>query len=122
MMTNHCLAKSIGDASWGELVRQLTYKAEWYGRKIIKIDRYFPSSKTCSHCGYVNDNLTLNMREWNCPRCQTNLDRDLNASQNILRQGLNLTIGTMGLAVCPDVRPVRNNGQLVETETATSLA
>ena len=117
MMANRCLSKSIGDASWGELVRQLTYKADWYGRKVIKIDRYFPSSKTCSHCGYVNDNLSLNMREWDCPRCQRRLDRDFNASQNILRQGLNLTVGTTELAACPDVRPVRNNGQLVGAET-----
>lgn len=122
MMANHCLAKSIGDASWGELVRQLTYKADWYGKKVIKIDRYFPSSKTCSHCGYVNGNLSLNMRDWDCPRCQTHLDRDWNASQNILRQGLNLTVGTTELATCPDVRPVSNNRQLVGVETATSLA
>lgn len=123
MMANHCLAKSIGDASWGELVRQLTYKAEWYGRKVVKIDRYFPSSKTCSHCGYINDGLTLDQREWDCPRCQVHLDRDWNASQNILRQGLNnLMVGTTKLAACPDVRPVRNNGQLVGAETATSLA
>jgi len=117
MMANRCLSKSIGDASWGELVRQLTYKARWYGRKVIKIDRFFPSSKTCSHCGHINENLSLNMREWECPRCQTLLDRDLNASRNILRQGLNLTVGTTGLVACPDVRPVRNNGQLVGAET-----
>lgn len=117
MMANHCLAKSIGDASWGELVRQLTYKAGWYGKKIVKIDRFFPSSKICNHCGYINDGLTLDQREWECPRCQKKLDRDLNASQNILRQGLNLMVGTTKLAACPDVRPVRNNGQLVGVET-----
>ena len=123
MMSNHCLSKSIGDASWGELVRQLTYKAGWYGRKVVKIDRYFPSSKTCSHCGYITEGLTLNQREWECPRCQENLDRDFNASLNILRQGLNnLMVGTTKLAVCPDVRPISNNGQLVGTETPTSLA
>ena len=122
MMENHCLAKSIGDASWGELVRQLTYKADWYGRRFVKIDRFFPSSKTCSHCGFVNDNLSLNMREWDCPRCQTHLDRDWNASQNILRQGLNLTVGTTELVACPDIRPIRNNGQLVGAETPASLA
>ena len=118
MMANHCLAKSIGDASWSELVRQLTYKAGWYGRKVVKINRFFPSSKTCSHCGYINDGLTLDQREWDCPRCQEKLDRDLNASQNILRQGLNnLMVETTKLAACPDVRPVRNNGQLVGAET-----
>ena len=118
MMSNHCLSKSIGDASWGELVRQITYKAGWYGRKVVKIDRYFPSSKTCNHCGYINEGLTLDQREWDCPRCQENLDRDLNASLNILRQGLNnLMVGTTKLAACPDVRPIRNNGQLVGAET-----
>ena len=118
MMSNHCLSKSIGDCSWGELMRQITYKAGWYGRKIIKIDRYFPSSKTCSHCGYINEGLTLDQREWECPRCQKVLDRDYNASLNILRQGYNLTVGTTGLAVCPDVRPISNNGLLVGTETS----
>lgn len=123
MMKNHCLSKSIGDASWGELVRQITYKAGWYGRKVVKIDRYFPSSKTCNHCGYINDGLTLSQREWECPRCQKLLDRDFNASLNILRQGLNnLMVGTTKLAVCPDVRPISNNRQLVGTETPTSLA
>ncbi len=119
MMINRCLSKSIGDASWGELVRQLTYKAGWYGRKVVKIDRYFPSSKTCSHCGYVNENLTLGQREWDCPRCQEKLDRDWNASRNILRQGLNLMVGTTKLAACPDVKKTcyRNNGQLVGAET-----
>ena len=117
MMANHCLSKSIGDASWGELVRQLTYKAGWYGRKVVKIDRYFPSSKTCNHCGYINEGLTLDQREWECPRCQENLDRDFNASLNILKQGSNLIVGTTRLVACPDVRPVRNNGQLVGAET-----
>ena len=118
MMSNRCLSKSIGDASWGELVRQLTYKAGWYGRKLVKIDRYFPSSKTCSHCGYINEGLTLDQREWECPRCQENLDRDFNASLNILRQGLNnLMVGTTKLAACPDVRPISNNRQLVGAET-----
>jgi putative transposase len=117
MMSNHCLSKSIGDASWGELVRQLTYKAGWYGRKVVKIDRYFPSSKTCNHCGYINEGLTLDQREWECPRCQEKLDRDVNASLNILKQGSNLIVGTTRLVACPDVRPIRNNGQLVGAET-----
>lgn len=117
MMGNHRLAKSIGDCSWSELVRQICYKSDWYGRKVIKIDRYFPSSKTCSNCGYIKDDLTLKDREWTCPRCNAIHDRDYNASQNILRQGLNLTVGTTGLATCPDVRPVSNNGQLVGVET-----
>ena len=122
MMGNHRLAKSIGDCSWSELVRQICYKSDWYGRKVIKIDRYFPSSKTCSSCGYIKDDLTLKDREWNCPRCNTQHDRDYNSSVNILRQGCNLTAGMAGLAACPDVRPVSNNGQLVGAETQRSLA
>jgi putative transposase len=121
MMSDHKLAKSIADCSWSELVRQITYKANWYGRTVVKIDRYFPSSKTCNHCGYINDSLSLNDREWECSRCQRLLDRDYNASLNILRQGLNmsnLTAGTAGLATCPDVRPVSNNGQLVGVESS----
>jgi putative transposase len=122
MMSNHKLAKSIGDCSWSELVRQITYKSDWYGKKVIKIDRYFPSSKTCSKCGYINEHLSLSDREWECPRCNVVHDRDYNASQNILRQGLNLTVGTTELATCPDVRPVSNNRQLAGVETPTSLA
>jgi putative transposase len=122
MMRNHKLAKSIGDCSWSELVRQINYKSDWYGKKVIKIDRYFPSSKTCSKCGYINGHLSLKDREWKCPRCNVVHDRDYNASQNILRQGLNLTVGTTELATCPDVRPVSNNRQLAGVETPTSLA
>jgi putative transposase len=124
MMTNHNVAKSIGDASWGELVRQINYKAGWYGRKVVKIDRYFPSSKTCSYCGYIKDDLTLKDREWDCIRCNSHHDRDYNASLNILKQGLNL-LNVMGgppkLAACPDVRPVSDNRQLVGAETQRSL-
>jgi len=117
MMADHRYAKSIGDCSWSELVRQICYKSVWYGRKVIKIDRYFPSSKTCSSCGYINGGLTIDQREWDCPRCNSHHDRDFNASLNILRQGCNLTVGMTGLAVCPDVRPISNNRQLVGTET-----
>ena len=88
MVKNHKLARAISDANWGELVRQLEYKAEWYGRELIKIDRYFPSSKRCSNCGYVVEKLPLNIREWDCPECVTHHDRDVNASINILAAGL----------------------------------
>jgi len=88
MMTNHNLAKSIGNCGWGEFVRQLNYKAEWYGREIITVDRFFPSSKTCNNCGWINDSLLLSDREWTC-KCGNVIDRDLNASLNILQQGLN---------------------------------
>jgi putative transposase len=90
MMSNHKLAKSVGNCGWGEFVRQLTYKAEWYGRTLIKIDRFFPSSKTCYDCGYINQELSLKDREWKCV-CGKDIDRDYNASLNILKQGLNMS-------------------------------
>jgi len=97
MMSNHKLAKSVANCGWGEFVRQLTYKAEWYGRTLIKIDRFFPSSKTCYDCGYINQELKLKDREWKCV-CGKNIDRDYNASLNILKQGLNMSgLGTKSL-------------------------
>ena len=89
MVKNHNLADSISEVSWYEFVRQLKYKAEWRGRTVVQVDRFFPSSKTCYECGFINQDLTLNEREWVCPKCGTHHDRDINASLNILRQGLN---------------------------------
>jgi putative transposase len=83
MLKNHSLAKSIFDAGWGEFVKQLEYKAEWYGKNILKIGRFDPSSKTCSSCGYINRDLKLSDREWTCPKCSSVLDRDVNAAVNI---------------------------------------
>lgn len=95
MVKNHCLADSISECSWFEFVRQLEYKANWYGRTIVKIDRFFPSSKTCFNCGYIKETMTLSERKWICPKCGSELDRDINASKNILKQGLNsLSFGT----------------------------
>lgn len=84
MVKNHSLAKSISDAGWSEFVRQLNYKGQWYGCHIEQIDRFFPSSKRCVHCGFVNQDLQLSDRHWICPECGTVLDRDVNAAQNIL--------------------------------------
>ncbi len=92
MVKNHKLALAISDASWGELIRQLSYKCQWYGRELIKIDRWFPSSKRCGNCGYIIDKLPLNIREWECPKCGTNHDRDLNAAKNILAAGLAVSV------------------------------
>lgn len=83
MLKNHKLAQAITDVSWGEFVRQLEYKAEWYGKNIIRIGRFDPSSKTCSVCGSINKELTLQVREWTCGGCKTVLDRDVNAAINI---------------------------------------
>ena len=88
MMKNHNLALSIQELSLGEFRRQLEYKSNWYGRKLIVIDRFYPSSKTCSNCRYINRDLTLKDKEWICPECGVKHDRDYNAALNILHEGL----------------------------------
>jgi putative transposase len=101
MVKNHCLAKSIHDVGWGEFVRQLEYKAAWYGRTLVKIDTFYPSSKRCFDCGHVLDDLSLEVREWTCPKCGVHHDRDLNAANNVLAEGLSV-------AACGEtVRPGR---------------
>jgi putative transposase len=94
MIQNHKLAKHIQDASWSKFVSMLQYKAEWYGRELILIDRFFPSSKTCSGCGWQKTDLKLSDREWMCEECGVVHDRDVNASINILKQGLNIKSGS----------------------------
>ena len=91
MVRDHRLAKAISDACFGEIKRELEYKAQWYGKHVIKIDRFFPSSQMCSCCGFKLEKLKdLSIRSWICPSCQTQHDRDINASINILREGLKL--------------------------------
>ena len=83
MVKNHNLAQAISDAGWSTFVSMLEYKADWYGKNILKIGRFDPSSKTCSNCGTINKELTLKDREWTCSSCSTVLDRDINAAINI---------------------------------------
>ncbi|GAA1468381.1 transposase [Nocardiopsis exhalans] len=90
MLKNHSLARAISDAAWSELRGMLEYKSEWYGRDLLLVDRWFPSSKLCSTpgCSHVNEKMPLNVRSWTCPSCGTVHDRDVNAANNILAAGL----------------------------------
>ncbi len=93
MVKNRHLSKSISDASWGIFAAQLAYKADWYGREIIKVNRFYPSSKTCPDCGYIKRDLRLSDRRWTCPVCGTEHDRDNNASHNLFLEGIKLKVG-----------------------------
>jgi putative transposase len=87
MVKNHNLARHIADAAFGEIFRELEYKAAWYGRTYLELDRFFPSSKLCSSCGYLLEELPLSVREWDCPACGVHHDRDINAATNIKKAG-----------------------------------
>ena len=101
MVRNHTLARAISDASWAELRRQMEYKADWYGRTVIAVDRWYPSSKTCSACGHLATKMPLNVREWTCAACGVRHDRDVNAAKVLCAAGL-------AVQACGDgVRPAR---------------
>jgi putative transposase len=114
MVRNHSLARAISDASWSELRSQLEYKADWYGRTVIAIDRFYPSSKTCSACGAIIEKLPLGIRKWACATCGTAHDRDVNAAKVIRAAGL-------AVQACGDgVRPPRaQRGAAAVSETGT---
>ena len=90
MIKNRKLSKHIADASWGNFVKLLQYKCDWYGRELVKVNRFYPSSKTCGDCGWINQELRLSDREWTCNSCGVVHDRDWNASKNILKEGLKI--------------------------------
>ena len=101
MIRNHHLSKSMADVGWGELVRQLEYQAEWYGRTVVKIDKFYPSSKRCFDCGPIVPKTPRPIRHWTCPACGEHHDRDVNAAQNILAAWLAV------LACGEAIRPAR---------------
>jgi putative transposase len=105
MVRNHKLAKSIQELSISRFVNILEYKAEWYGRSVVKVGRFFPSSKLCSECGHKNEELTLKDRIWICSECGANHDRDLNASRNVLMEGKKIKIGLSS----PELTPLESS-------------
>ena len=107
MVKNHSLAKAINDVGWSEFVSQLEYKAQWYGRKLVKIDKWYPSSKRCFDCGHILETLALDVRVWTCPACGVVHDRDLNAAKNIHAVGLTV-FDACGEAVRPGRAQVRS--------------
>lgn len=122
MVRNHHLAKSVSDASWGTFVTMLEYKAKWYGKILVKIGRFYPSSKTCHHCGHVKENLSLSDRYYTCSNCGELIDRDLNAAKNILDEGLrNISAGTVDYTDEEGVRLARKHS-LMKSESHKSLA
>jgi putative transposase len=104
MVRNRRLARAISDCGWGEFRRQLEYKCQRAGRELVVIDRWYPSSKTCSACGHLLAGLSLSTRHWTCPGCRARHDRDINAAKNILAAGLAVARGSPGHACGADVR------------------
>jgi len=115
MVKNHCLAKSLSDAGIGMAIQMLVYKAARYGKTLAKIDRFWPSSKTCHVCGFRRKDLSLDVREWDCPECKTHHDRDENAAKNILAVGQTVTArgGT--------VRPARASARAGKSRRSVNL-
>ena len=106
MIKNHKLAKHISDAAWGNFIQMLIYKAEWNDKQIVKINRFYPSSKACNNCGYINQDLKLDVRNWTCSKCETAHDRDINAAKNIYKEGLKiLSSGTDDYRRGDKIRP-----------------
>jgi len=109
LVQNSKLSKHIADASWRRFIQLLEYKAKLYGRVLIKVDTFYPSSKLCSRCGFKKEDLKLCDREWECPRCGTKHDRDYNATLNLLKEGLARLKRVVGVD-CPELMPVEGTG------------
>ncbi|WP_381798524.1 RNA-guided endonuclease InsQ/TnpB family protein [Streptomyces niveus] len=111
MVKNRKLARAISDAAWAQFRSMLAYKAAWYGREVIAVDRFFPSSKLCSHCGAIQAKMPLNVRTWTCGRCGTVHDRDVNSANNLLAAGLAVSVCGAG------VRPQRESSRTGQSAT-----
>ena len=123
LLKNSNLSKHIADASWRRFISYLEYKARLYGRKLIKVNPFYPSSKLCSVCGYKNESLKLSDRKWKCPKCGTGHDRDYNATLNLLKEGLKLIKGSLTLRAVglgrPELTPVESAVALVEAGSSS---
>jgi putative transposase len=115
MVANHCLARAISDAAWRQFRTMLEYKATWYDREVIVVDRWFPSSKLCSACDVLAEKMPLNVRSWTC-RCGTAHDRDVNAARNILAEGL--SVAACGAGVRPQRESSRTGRSAMKQETS----
>ena len=120
MIANHLLAMAISDAAWGELRRMLQYKCTWYGRDLIIVDRWLPSSRTCSSCGHLTDRLPLSVRMWECQRCGSCHDRDVNAAKNVLAAGR--AVAACGAGVRPHRESSREGRPAAKQEAQRATA
>ena len=121
MMANHRLAQAIQDVAWSGFVSKLEYKAQWYGKEVVRIETFFPSSKTCSCCGHIKSKLTLKERDWTCVSCNTKHDRDINAAKNILQRGITiLSSGTDDYRHGAKIRPEKSIKALKGTSVEMS--
>ena len=116
MIKNHKLSKHIADASWGNFVTLLQYKCDWYGKELVKVNRFYPSSKTCGDCGWINQELKLSDREWTCNSCGVVHDRDVNASVNILKEGLKIHRQGLSITKVERKSDVSNNAHSAKPE------
>jgi putative transposase len=110
MVRNHCLAKAVFDAGWGTFGTMLKYKAEREGKTYIEVDRFFPSSKTCNHCLHKVSDLPLDVRHWDCPKCKSRNDRDVNAAKNIRDEALRII--ALGTSASANGRDVSRGGKI----------
>lgn len=121
MLQNHKLAESIQEMGFGEFRRLLEYKCQWYGRELVIVNRFFPSSKKCNHCGYINKELKLSNRKWKCPQCGGDISRDYNAALNILDEGRKMLIGVRNTEFKPLENPTMDDKEFVPLKSSDSV-